>query len=232
MSQNDQSTDKNAVPGTEPAADSKPENVSSNTSHNNTTSEPAEGAIESLDLDAEALAQLEELTEDSHGDETLPLKTLLQSSDTPTRFMTFLSMGFALLALICFGLLITLYIKNRNSHQVVKTEVVAPLAPTITQSLGDFEAIVKPIGSEEEQLSISIIAECNSTEVCETVKSHLAEVRDLVVPLLMGLTKEEWLSVDSKTLLRRKITDRINSMTLPGKVLQVDFSDLLIEKRR
>ncbi len=187
---------------------------------------------DALDLDQEALSQLEELTDSAQ--ENPPLKELLRSTDSPTRFMTLLSFVFGFLAVLCMGLLITLYVRMHHGHKVVAPPPKAAFEKVLIQNLGDFNLVIKasPTLAEDRTLTVEVNAECSNLDTYDLIKANLEEVRDVVAPLLLETTAEDWGNAEAKTLLRRKIADNINSLNFPGKVLQVDFSFQLVEKER
>jgi flagellar basal body-associated protein FliL len=53
-----------------------------------------------------------------------------------------------------------------------------------------------------------------------------------VIPVLVNLRREELLSPASKNLIRRRITEQLNSLPLNGKIIQILFTDLTIEDAR
>jgi flagellar basal body-associated protein FliL len=188
--------------------------------------------FDALDLEAEALANMEE---DSVHHPRPALKQLLTSEDIPSRFMTVLSIAFATLAVLCAGLLVTMYFKYRKAHAPKPVVVAAPIQiEFISQALGEFTVSVKSADPkvEERQLRAQLTAQCTTQETCDELKSHLAESRDLVLPVLSSANQEDFFNVEAKTTLRNKITDRLNSLTLPGKVSDVNFTNLAVEKGR
>jgi flagellar basal body-associated protein FliL len=185
-----------------------------------------------LDLEASAMSEaLEELTRlPPEALKTPRIKELLQSPDTPSRFMTVLSIVFGILAVVCFSLLVTLYVKHRaHEKKIAPVEEKVVVAPIITEPLGEFKLFLTPEGKERIELRVDIVAECSTQDACTYLKDHLPQARDVVLPVLSTSTREEFLSTDSKNLIRRKISERLNSIPMTGKVLQVHFSDMTIE---
>lgn len=185
-----------------------------------------------LDLEASAMSQaFEELTQlPPEAAKTPRIKELLQSSDSPSRFMTVLSIVFGILAIACFALLVSLYLKHRAlQKKVVPVEAPVVAAPVITESLGEFKLFLSPEGKERIELRVDVVAECSTQEACTYLKDHLPQSRDVVLPVLSSSTREEFLSPDSKNLIRRKIAERLNAIPMSGKILQVHFSDMTIE---
>lgn len=185
-----------------------------------------------LDLEASAMNEaLEELTQlPPEAAKTPRIKELLQSPDSPSRFMTVLSIIFGILAVTCFALLVALYLKHR-SHQKKVAIVADPVvvAPIVTESLGEFKLFLSPEGKERIELRVDIVAECSTQDACTYLKDHLPQSRDVVLPVLSSSTREELLSPESKNLIRRRIAERLNAIPMSGKILQVHFSDMTIE---
>lgn len=153
------------------------------------------------------------------------LKELLNSSDSPSRYLTILSILFAVLALLCMSLLVFQYLKNRHSEQKEpETVQVAKLEPTITESLGEFR-----VNWGNAELRVDIVAQCSSKEACEQLKENLVQARDLTLPLLQESSRDEVLNPDRKLLLRKNIAEKLNDLKLNGKVTQIDFSDMTVE---
>ena len=182
----------------------------------------------SLDLDQEALNELT-YAEDEH--KTPKIKELLQSIDPPSRYMTALSIAFALLAAVCFSLLVGMYLKHRH-HAKKPAPEKAPVEIIVTEPLGEFKMGLKSEKPDapELEMRMDLVVECNTQEACDTVKSHIEEARDLVNPVLSTATQEEVMQLASKNLLRKKITDRLNSLPMKGKILQVDIANFTLER--
>ena len=195
------------------------------------TTSDAEHSSEAI-LDEEMLSQLadHEAGGEEEEHQTPKIKELLLSSDPPSRYMTVLSIIFASLAAVCFSMLIAMYLKHR--HHVKNTPPKAEREVIISQPLGEFRVFLKSEKTDGSELELraDLVAECTTQEACDTLKTHLAEARDLIVPVLSGATQEDVMQTPSKNLLKRKATDRLNTMTLKGKVLQIDISNMTLER--
>jgi len=199
--------------------------------------EETSGKADVLDLEASALSEaLEELTRlPPEAAKTPRVKELLQSPDLPSRFMTLLSIVFGILAVVCFGLLITLYVRHRAHEKALlkaatSSVAVAPVpVDTISESLGEFHLFLSPEKPGRIELRVDVVAECSTQEACDYLKDHLPQSRDLALPVLSSATREEYLDSVSKRLIRKKIADRLNALPIGGKILQVDFTDMTIE---
>ena len=186
-----------------------------------------------VDFESDELAQLDELSQTDHP--TPKLKELLQSPDSPSRFMTLLSLAFGVLACASFILLFTLYIQARRAHhKPVAHEEKVQYQPSVTLDLGEFKLFIKSKDekTEERELRVQIVAECTDDEVCDTIKARLTEARDLVSLVLVGTVQEDWMSVEPKNVIRKNISDRLNTMKFPEKhkVIQVHFTNMTIEE--
>lgn len=162
---------------------------------------------------------------------TPPLKDLVLSPDPPSRFVSWMAIVFGVLAAACLALLLQRY------WEIRKRNLPAPEAPSkpvlekiITEPLGEFKLVLKPIDSPNDgELRVDVVAECSNVEACQYLKDHLIQARDIVIPVFMNARRSELLSPESKLLLRRKITEQLNTLPLGGKVIQILFTDLTVE---
>lgn len=214
-------------------ASDEPNEIDKKTPETETSTPVADpGPAEVLDLEADAISDaLEELTQlPPEALKTPRIKELLQSPDAPSRFMTILSIVFAILALAAFSLLIMQYVKHRASHKKVEPVVEKVVAePVINETLGEFKMFLSPEKKEQVELRVEVVAECSTQAACTYLKDHIAQARDVVFPVFSAATKEELLGTETKNLIRRRIAERLNSIPMEGKVLQVHFSDMTIE---
>jgi flagellar basal body-associated protein FliL len=184
------------------------------------------------DLHHELNAEIEALL---HSPEPLPpspsIKELLNSSDPPSRFVTFLALGFALIALMCVGLFVSRYLDMKRGSQPVEVKQESlPAEKIITEPLGEFKLVLKGADHPTEgELRVDIVAECTNAEACQYLKDHLAQARDIVIPVLINARRADLLNPDGKTLIRKRITEQLNSLPMNGKIIQVLFTDLTIE---
>ncbi len=175
--------------------------------------------------EAEAPEVLESLEINEEPQEKFSLKELLHSSDSPSRYLTLLSLLFGIAALVCLTLLVTQYMKRRHAEQKPPAVVEKPKSGTaITENLGEFA-----ISWTNAELRAELVAECTNQEACENLKRRKAEARDLTIPILEASSRDEILNPDKKLLVRRKIAEKLNEMKLGGKVLEVDFYELSVE---
>ncbi len=173
------------------------------------------------------------------------LKELIRSPDSPSRYLTWLSLSFGALAILCYGLLVSRYIEHRNRNRDLEAEKAEAERlyggwlnkqnafnkmkmegeePVFTQSLGEFRVMWAT-----SELRADLVAECTSEDACNQLKDRPEQVHDLVLPIFQVRTPEQVLNPNSKLELRREIVDALNGLKLKGKVLQVDFTDLTIE---
>lgn len=201
----------------EPAPEPAPNSASETTSESTTDTEAPSG-LES--------SELENLDDFSIKITAAPsLKELIQSSDAPSRYLIFLSLLFGFLGVACLSLLVLEYMKYRHAMQKPPVaQVETKLEPTITEPLGEFR-----VNFKDAELRVDLVAECSTQEACEQIKGRISEVRDLVIPLLQGSSREEILNPEKKLLLRRTIAEKLNTLKLDGKVSQIDMSDLTVE---
>jgi len=174
------------------------------------------------------------------------LKELLHSTDFPSRYLTILSLVFAALALTCFGILVTQYLKYRHSvqneasareeearlyggwlngqHKFRKKAGEDGIEPLITQALGEFRASWKDV-----EFRADLVAECSTEEACEQLKKMELQVRDLLLPVIQASNQEEVMNPARKLALRRRLAEKLNDLNLKGQVIQIDFNDMTLE---
>jgi flagellar basal body-associated protein FliL len=160
-----------------------------------------------------------------------PLKELLRSSDPPSRFVALLSIAFGALAAVCVTMLVLKYLEYRRLHAPPPPPPPKVAEKIITEPLGEFRMVLKPVDSPNDgELRVDIVAECSNVEACLYLKDHQIQARDVVIPVLMNSKRAELLNPDTKVVLRRRITEQLNSLPLGGKVIQVLFTDLTVEE--
>lgn len=159
------------------------------------------------------------------------IKELLESQDPPSRFMTFLSIAFGLLAIVCITTLVMKYLQARKAGHALVLEEPKPLPEKIiTESLGEIRLILKGADSPNDgELRVDVVAECTTQEACDYLKANQIRARDIVIPVLVNVRREEILNPDSKDLIRRRIAEQLNSMPMNGKIIQILFTDLTVE---
>ncbi len=173
------------------------------------------------------------------------LKELIRSPDSPSRYLTWLSLTFGFLAILCYGLLVNRYLDYRNRNRNLEAEKAEAERlyggwlnkqnafnkmkmdgedPVFTQALGEFRVIWAT-----SELRADLVAECTNEETCNALKERPEQVHDLILPILQAKSPEQVLSPNSKLEIRREIVDKLNELKFKGKVLQIDFTDLTIE---
>lgn len=198
---------------------------------------PTVESTDTVEVEHQAPLKPEEIENDDQGKRP-HIKELLSSKDSPSRYVTFLSMAFAALSLICATLLIVIFIQNRqaNKPKVASTELTTPVyEKAIQEPVGFFQITIKsndPDQKRSEELRVDIVAECSSLDTCNLLKEKITQARDLINPILTSATREEILNLDSKTQIRQRIAEQLTGLVEPGKIEQVHFSDLTIEPGR
>jgi flagellar basal body-associated protein FliL len=177
-------------------------------------------------------AEMEEIVSVSHPPIRAPrIKELLESQDPPSRFITYLSIAFGLLAMLCLGVLVKKYLEIRAAHQpAVVEEIKAAPEKVYTQAIGEFKLVLKGAESPNDgELRVDMTAECSTQEACDYLKDHLPQTRDIVIPVLVNVRREEVLNPESKNLMRRRIAEQLNSLPMKGKIIQILFTDMTVE---
>lgn len=172
------------------------------------------------------------------------LKELIHSPDSPSRYLTWLSLAFAGMALICFGLLAARYLEYRRNNRDLEAEKAEEARlyggwlnkqlafnrarpgeePVFMQSLGEFRVLWP--GNE---LRVNMTAECTNEETCNGLKDQPDRVHDLLLPILQASSAEEVLNPNRKLELRRLIAEKLNTLKFSGKIMMVDFTNLTVE---
>ncbi|MCW3101477.1 MAG: hypothetical protein JWL77_7095 [Chthonomonadaceae bacterium] len=164
-------------------------------------------------------------SEEDSSSPTPRLKDFLHSPDSPSRYLTILSLVFAFLAASCFGVLVFQYIKHRHSVQKHETlPEIVKLEPIYQQKVNDLQVMWN-----DGELRADMVVQCSTIETCEEIKARKTEVRDLTLPILQTSSRMEILNPVKKLRLRQQITDALNTMKLSGKVIEVNFTDLMVE---
>lgn len=146
--------------------------------------------------------------------------------DPISRKLINLSLLFAALAVICIGLLTYIrYQKKHAGHPVATDATPVKLEPIITQPIEEIHVVLP----NEQHLRIEIVAECALKDTCDHIKNHPSEVRDLLIPVVTSIDPNLFSNLENKKLMRKKITDRLNTMEMNGKVIQVHFNNVSIE---
>ena len=157
------------------------------------------------------------------------LKDYFQSPDAPSRYLIILSILFGFLAVFCFGMLVFQYLKLRHYAQKTAAPVaeVVKIDPTFHESLGLFKVVWN-----NAEMNADLVAECTTEEACAELKNRNTEARDLIFPLLQESSRSTILNPSQKLYLRQQLGERLNKLHLKGRVIKVDFTDLMIEPRK
>jgi len=152
--------------------------------------------------------------------------TAEMKADPISRKMILLSLFFAGLATLCFAVMAYVHHQKKIAKPTAVTETTnKPLDPVITQEIEEIHVILK----NEQELRVEMVVECGQIETCNYIKDHLAESRDLLIPILNTINPNELSKVDYKNLIKKKLADHLNTMEMVGKVIQVEFTNLVVE---
>ena len=187
---------------------------------------PTEKPVDSAPLEAAEVVNLDDLEDFTpETDKTPKLKDYLRSSDAPTRYLLILSFLFAGIALFCFGFLVIQYVKHRHDAQkVVIVKETNKVERVYRESLGEIRVMWT-----DGELRADVVAECSLPETCEALKERKIEARDVTIPILQESNRSEMMNPARKLLIRNKIAEKLNELKIPGRVVQVDFTDMTIE---
>ena len=152
--------------------------------------------------------------------------TPAMKADPISRKLIQLSLFFAGLAITCIGFLTYVHHqKTRSQLPPVTEDTSKHNVQAITQALDEIQVVLK----NEQELRVEMVVECTQPETCEYIKDHAPQVRDLLIPVLNNINPIELSSPESKNLVRKKLTDRLNTMDMVGKIIQVEFVNLTVE---
>jgi flagellar basal body-associated protein FliL len=161
------------------------------------------------------------------------LAELLTSKDRPSRVGTWIALASSLIALLTLVLLFVVLFKRSMAPKTAVELAVTPDGHSsgIAVELGEFHVFLKPDESPtnggELRLDLSVIVD--TPAAAAALKGRLPDARDRLLPLLSNLGKGDLLDPKSKERLRKVFADRIGGMALPGQVLDVYVTNLMIE---
>lgn len=87
--------------------------------------------------------------------------------------------------------------------------------------------LADPLGKRFIKLMVEV--EASSPEAANELQAYQAPIRDAVILLLSSKSYADLASVESKMVLKGEIGDRINQILGGPKVLQVFFTDMVIQ---
>lgn len=152
--------------------------------------------------------------------------TPAMKADPISRKLIKFSLFFALLAMTCIGFLVHLHHQKKQAELPPVVEDTSKRSiQAITQNLDEIQVVLK----NEQELRVEMVVECSQIEACDYIKDHTPQVRDLLIPVLNNINPNDLSSAESKNLVRKKLTDRLNTLDMVGKVIQVEFVNLTVE---
>ncbi len=165
------------------------------------------------------------------------VKDLLFAEDKPSRIATLLSLIFGLLSVTCIALLAVSLVNRHNAATQAERDADAQKGgsePIYSENIGSFNVVLKSEANQKKDydLRVDITVECSEQEGCDSLKDKQIEARDLVNPILSSITREEFLTLEGKNRIRRRIAEQLNGIAKGGKVEEVRFTELTIEEGR
>ncbi len=197
---------------------------------------PPETSSETIDLEEQANAESEA---DSHGGDSNKKSgkpprakkkkialTPEMKADPISRKLILFSLFFAALAILCIGLLTRIYLEKKHAHDPVET-VTHSVEPIVifSQALDEIHVVLK----NEQDLRVELVTECSDKETCEFIKNNQAQVRDSLIPILSNIDSDLFSNLENKREVRKQLAEEINTIPMPGKVIQIHFNNLSIE---
>ncbi len=161
------------------------------------------------------------------------LSELLTSKDRPSRVGTWLALASSFIAFLTLILLGGVILKRVSQPKSLTELAVTPEGTKagIAVPLGEFHVFLKPDEqpADEGELRVDLSAIVDSVATENALKGRLPDARDRILPLLSNLNKHDLLDPKSKERVRRVLADRLSGMALPGHVLDVYVTNLMIE---
>ncbi|MGE4556021.1 MAG: flagellar basal body-associated protein FliL [Desulfovibrionaceae bacterium] len=121
--------------------------------------------------------------------------------------------------------------EEQAKEQVQENDQKGP-APAATQGiqvqLPDFLVnLADPLGRRYLKLGVSV--EVKDAQASEAMKTNEAKIKDAILLLLSSKTYQELSTLESKIELKKEIVERLNQVLGGSKVLQVYFTDMVIQ---
>lgn len=121
--------------------------------------------------------------------------------------------------------------EEQAKEQAAEDEQKGP-APALVQGvqvqLPDFLVnLADPLGRRYLKLGISV--EVKDAKAAEAMKTHEAKIKDAILLLLSSKSYQELSTLESKIELKKEIVERLNQILGGSKVLQVYFTDMVIQ---
>ncbi len=89
--------------------------------------------------------------------------------------------------------------------------------------------LVRAVLQSEQELEMNLSIECTNQSSCDTIKNNRLKALDLIIPLFLNVNSKDLLNPESKQKIRDQIAEKLNSIPLNGKVIQVNFLDLSLQ---
>ncbi len=121
---------------------------------------------------------------------------------------------------------------EEETQEQAEQEEQMGLAPTTTKGvqvqLPEFLVnLADPLG--RRYLKLSVTVEVKDQKAAEAISQNEAKIKDAVLLLLSSKTYQELSTLESKIELKKEIVERLNQIIGGSKVLQVYFTDMVIQ---
>ena len=150
------------------------------------------------------------------------------------KIFIFIGGGVVLLLIIVFVVvkMVLAPAAKEEAAEEAAAAVEVEAEPEYTKELFSFEqAIIVNIAETNGQryLKANIQLELDKPETAEELDARKPQVLDLVISIMSAKTLEEVSNVVGRNRLKREIVDRINAELVTGKVINIYFTEFVIQ---
>lgn len=122
--------------------------------------------------------------------------------------------------------------QEKKMHEITQKHAEEARERSAQISLGDFTLELRSQGGRHiaglDVAEVSLVAECDSKEVCSYLESNIEKVRNEITNALTPIEREELLTTDGKRRVKNRIIDRLNIWLPHGKIQNIFLSKLII----
>lgn len=150
------------------------------------------------------------------------------------KIFIFIGGGVVLLLIIVF-VAVKMFIAPAAKEKAATEEAAAvetEVEPEYVKELYSFEqAIIVNIAETNGQryLKVNIQLELDKPETAEELEARKPQVLDLIISIMSAKTLDEVSNVVGRNRLKREIVDRINAELVTGKVVNIYFTEFVIQ---
>ena len=114
------------------------------------------------------------------------------------------------------------------AERAAEAAAVPPLGPTV--EVGDFVVNLAPgPGLTVRYARVGVVVEADKPEVVEQLRRRDPQVRDVIIGLLRTKRVEDLSTREGLDQVRRELVESLNQLVSRGKVVNVYFTDFVIQ---